>query len=67
MSPGKDVKLSELMVIKTSTDDYENLYRLDILGVTDSISDEDTAHHKFKKQLRKDKKRLVQNCFNWEG
>ena len=56
------------MVIKTATDNYENLYRLDILGVTDRISDEGTVHHKFKEQLRKDKKkRLVQNWFNLEG
>ena len=55
MSPGKEVKPSKLMVIKTSTDNYENLYRLDILGVTDRISDEGTVHHKFKEQLRKDK------------
>ena len=27
MSPGKEVELSKLIVIKTSTDDYENLYR----------------------------------------
>ena len=47
------------MVIKTSTDNYENLYRLDILGVTDRISDEGTVHHKFKEQLRKDKKKKV--------
>ena len=68
MSPGKEVKPSKLMVIKTSTDNYENLYRLDIPGVTDRISDEGTVHHKFKEQLRKDKKkRLVQNWFNLEG
>ena len=48
MSPGKEVELSKLMVIKTSTDDYENLYRLDVLGVTDSVSDEGTVHQEFK-------------------
>ena len=41
------------MVIKTSTDDYENLYRLDVLGVTDSVSDEVTVHQEFKEQLIK--------------
>ena len=43
------------MVIKTSTDDYENLYRLDVLGVTDSVRDESTVHQEIKEQLRKDK------------
>ena len=55
MSPDKEVELSKLMVIKTFTDDYENLYRLDVLGVTDSVSDEGTVHQEFKEQLRKDK------------
>ena len=55
MSPGKEVELSKLMVIKTSTDDYENLYRLDVLGVTDSVRDESTVHQEIKEQLRKDK------------
>ena len=48
MSPGKEVELSKLMVIKTSTDDYENFYRLYVLGVTDSVSDEGTVHQEFK-------------------
>ena len=43
------------MVTKTFTDDNENLYRLDVLGVTDSVSDEGTMHQEFKEQLRKDK------------
>ena len=54
-SSGKVVEVSKLMVIKTSTDNYENLYRLDVLGVTDSVSDEGTMHQEFKEQLRKDK------------
>ena len=53
MSPGKEVELSKLMVIKISTDDYENLYRLDVLEVTDSVSDEGTVHPEFKEQLKK--------------
>ena len=40
MSPGEEVELGKLMVLKTSTDDYENLYRLDVLELTDSVSDE---------------------------
>ena len=55
MSPGKEIELSKLMGIKTSTDDYEFLYRLDVLGVTDSVSDKGTVHQAFKEQLRKDK------------
>ena len=54
-SPDKEVELSKLTVIKTSTGDYENLHRLSVLGVADSVSDEGTVHQKFKEQLRKDK------------
>ena len=62
MSPGEELELNKLMVIKTSTDDYEHIYRLDVLGVTDSVSDEGTVHQEFKEQLRKDqmvRKKLV--------
>ena len=53
--PGKEVELRKLMVIKNSTDDYENLYKSGVLGVTDSVSDKGTMHQEFKEQLRKDK------------
>ena len=40
MSSGREVELSKLMVMKTCTVNYENLYRLDVLVMTDSVSDE---------------------------
>ena len=55
MSPGKEIELSKLMGIKTSTDDYEFLYSFNVLGVTDSVCDKGTVHQAFKGQLRKDK------------
>ena len=70
MSPGKEVELSKLMVIKTSTDHYEDLYRLDVLGVTDSVtdsvSDEGTVHQEFKEQLRKDKNGWYETGLIWK-
>ena len=66
MSRGKEVELSKLMIIKTSTDDYENLYRLDVLGVTDSVSDEGTVHQEFKEQLRKDKNGQYETGLIWK-
>ena len=70
MSPGKEVELSKLMVIKTSTDDYEDLYRLEVLGVTDSVtdsvSDEGTVHQEFKEQLRKDKNGWYETGLIWK-
>ena len=64
MSPGKEVELRKLMVIKTSTDDYENLYRLDVLGV--KHSDEGTVHQEFKEQLRKDKNGWYKTGLIWK-
>ena len=52
MSPGEEVELGKLMVLKTSTDDYENLYRLDVLELTDSVSDEYNVHQEFKDKLK---------------
>ena len=62
MSPGKEVELSKL----TSTDDYENLYKLDVLGVTDSESDEGTVHQELKEQLRKDKNGWYETGLIWK-
>ena len=67
MSPGKEVELSKLMVTKTSIDEYENLYRLDVLGMIDSVSDEGIVHQEFKEQLRKDKNDWYETGLIWKG
>ena len=67
ISPGKELELRNLMVIKTSTDDYENLYRLDVLGVTDRVSDEGVVvPSRIQGAIKKRQKWLVQNWFNLE-
>ena len=53
------------MVIKTSIDDYENLYRLDVLELTDSVSDEYNVHQEFK-ELRKDKNGWHETGLIWK-
>ena len=65
MSPGEEVELGKLMVIKTSIDDYENLYRLDVLELTDSVSDEYNVHQEFK-ELRKDKNGWHETGLIWK-
>ena len=67
MSPGKEIELSKLMGIKTSTDDYEFLYRSNVLGVTDSVSDKGTVHQAFKEQLRKDKTGWYETGLIWKN
>ena len=66
MSPGKEVELSKLMVIKISTADYENLNRLDVLGVASSVSDEGTVHQEFKEHLKKDKNGSYETGLIWK-
>ena len=60
------MELSQLMVIQTSTDDYENLYRLDVLRVTHSVSDKGTVHQEFKEQLRKYKNGWYETGLIWK-
>ena len=53
MSPGNEINLNDLMLSRTSIDDYEKLCNLDVLGVQDvQESDEDIVHNNFKQQLR---------------
>ena len=43
------------MCSKISIDDYENLYRLDILGVKYIVLHDNVVHHDIKDQLRRSK------------
>ena len=65
MSPGKET-LNKLMYTRTSTDDYENLYRLDVLGVTDVIHDDNFVHQEYRKQLKQDKKGWYETGLIWK-
>ena len=52
MSPGVGAQISELMWVEASIDDYENLCRLDGLGVTDIAR---AWYQECKDQLRRSK------------
>ena len=60
MSPGKETKIRIMMCTKTSTDDYENLCKLDLLGVIDIVRDDLAVYQDFKDRLRRSKV-LVRN------
>ena len=55
MSPGKEVEINKLMCTKTSIDDYKNLWRLDILSLTDIARDDFAADEDFKDKFRRSK------------
>ena len=59
-SPGKETKIRTMMCTKTSTDDYENLCKLDLLGVIDIVRDDLAVYQDFKDRLRRSKA-LVRN------
>ena len=53
MSPGEELDLNNLMLSRTSIDDYEKLCNLDVLGVQDiPKTHEDIVHTNYIQQLR---------------
>ena len=52
MSPRKEVNLNKMLLTQVHRDDYEQLCRLDVLGLQDNVTgDQQNAYSKFKEQL----------------
>ena len=57
MSPGEENNLTSLYLTQSSAADYEQLCKLDVLGLQDTENEiDDLVYHRFKNQLRRDKK-----------
>ena len=55
MSPGKELNHSKMLLTQTSYTDYEELCRLDVLGLEDRAEhDQQTVHAEFREQLVRD-------------
>ena len=68
ISPGKEVDLSQMFLTQTSTVDYDNLCRLDVLGLTDcATGDQDEVYSEFKEQLRRDEEGWYETSLPWKG
>ena len=68
ISPGKEVDLSPMFLTQTSTVDYDNLCRLDKLGLTDcATGDQDEVYSEFKEQLRHDEEGWYETSLQWKG
>ena len=53
MSPGKEVVISSMLLTQTAVADYEQLCKLDVLGIQDSaIGDQANVYDEFKEQLK---------------
>ena len=68
MSPGVDRDSNKMLLTQTCTVDYENLCRLDVLGLEDlSENDQDVVHTEFKEQLRRDPDGWYEKGLPWKG
>ena len=52
MSPGAEFNKGTMLLTQTSQADFETLCRLDVLGLADTLeNDQDTVYQDFKEQL----------------
>ena len=67
MTPGNEIDLNNLMLSRTSTDDYEKLCNLDVLGVQDiPKTHEDMVHINFKEQLKQSEAGWYETGLMWK-
>ena len=68
MSPGKEVDISIMLLIETAAADYEQLCKLDVLGIQDTaISDEADVYEEFKEQLTRSAEGCYEKGLPWKG
>ena len=69
ISPGKEpLDLANVLLTQTSHVDYEELCRLDVLGLTDTPpNDQRSVYAEFKEQLMRDKEGWYETGLPWRG
>ena len=68
MSPGKEVNLSNMFLTQTSSTDYEELCKLDVLGLRDKPSaDRSDVYEEFKEQLTRSPEGWYETGLPWRG
>ena len=68
MSPGKEVDLSNMFLTQTAAKDYEELCKLDVLGLRDKPSaDQSDVYEEFKEQLTRSPKGWYETGLPWRG
>ena len=68
MSPGKDVDLTPMVFTQTSHIDYDNLCKLDVLGLADtSTGYQAEVYAEFKEQLTQDAEGWYETRLPWRG
>ena len=68
MSPGKEVDLTPMFCTQTSHVDYDNLCKLDVLGLADtSTGDQAEVYAEFEEQLTQDAEGWYETGLPWTG
>ena len=67
-SPGKEIDTTSMLLTQTSRVDYEELFKLDVLGLADSPSgDQGVVYEEFKEQLRRSEDGWYETGLLWKG
>ena len=68
MSPGQEFDRNRMMLTQTSRTDYEELCRLDVLGLADSAEHDQLAvYNEFKEQLVRNNRGWYETGLPWRG
>ena len=68
MSPGKEVDISSMLLTQTAAGDYEQLCKLDVLGIQDTaIGDQADVYEEFKEQLTRNAEGWYETGLPWKG
>ena len=66
MSPGKEIDISSMLLTQTATADYEELCKLDVLGIQDKREQAD-VYDEFKEQLHRSAEGWYETGLPWKG
>ena len=68
MSPGTETDLDSMFLAQTASNDYEELYRMDVLGLEDAPSgDQSVVYAEFREQLRGSSDGWYEARLPWKG
>ena len=68
MSSGAEVDSQNMLLTQTSIGDYEELCRMDVLGLQETrIGDQDVVHQEFLEQLKRSPEGWYETALPWKG
>ena len=67
-SPGQELDTTNMLLIQTSIVDYEELCKLDVLGLADTpTGDQSVVYEEFSEQLRRSEEGWYETGLPWKG